>query len=102
MRTWWNNNRVCQYKAMPTLFVFTIWETRNKDIFKDTLSSPDLTPNLLLQNVMEHHKEIKTKPKRVLKPPRLDKNIPWAFFDGASQAEPLLGGAWGILYGVYM
>ena len=47
---------------------------------------------------MEHCKEIKPKPKRVLKPPRLDKNTPWAFFDGASQGEPLLGGAGGILY----
>ena len=98
MRTWWNNNRVCQYEAMPALFVFTIWLVRNKAIFKDTLPSFDLTVNLLLQKVMEHHKEIKPKPKRVLKPPRLDKNTPWAFFDGASQGEPLLGGVGGILH----
>ena len=47
---------------------------------------------------MEHQKEIKQKPKRVLKPPSLDKNTPWAFFDGASQGELLLGGAGGVLY----
>ena len=28
----------------------------------------------------------------------MDKNTPWAFFDGASQEEPLLGGAGGVLY----
>ena len=83
---------------MPTLFVFTIWDVRNKSIFKDTLPSSDLTVNLLLQKVMEHRKEIKPKPKRVLKPPRMDKNIPWAFFDGESQGEALVGGEGGILY----
>ena len=47
---------------------------------------------------MEHCEEIKPKPKRVLKPPRVVKNTPWELFDGASQGEPLLGGAGGILY----
>ena len=83
---------------MPALFVFTIWEARNKAFFKDILPNSDLIFKLLMQKVMEHCKEIKPKPKRVLKPPRLDKNTPWAFFDGANQGEPLLGGAGGILY----
>ena len=47
---------------------------------------------------MEHQKEIKQKPKRVLKLPSLDKNTPWAFFDGASQGESLLGGVGGVLH----
>ena len=98
MKTWWNNERVGQFEALPALFVFTIWEKRNKSIFKDTLPSPELIVNILLQKVMELQKEIKQKPKRVLKPPSLDKNIPWGFFDESSQGEPLLGGAGGVLY----
>ena len=30
MEKWWSNERVCQHEALPTLFVFTIWETREQ------------------------------------------------------------------------
>ena len=48
---------------------------------------------------MEHQTEKKNqKPKRVLKPPSLDKNIPWVYFDGASQGELPLRGSGGVLF----
>ena len=84
MKKWWNNERVGHYEAFPALFVFTIWETRNRAIFKDMLTTPELTINVLLQKAMEHQTEKKQKPKRVLKPLSLDKNTPWDFFYGAS------------------
>ena len=40
MKKWWNNERVGQYETFPTLFVYTIWETRNRAIFKDSLTTP--------------------------------------------------------------
>ena len=79
MKIWWKNERVGQFEAFPALFVFTIWETRNRAIFKDTLTSPEITVNILVQKAKEHQKEIKQKPKRELKPPSLDKNTPWDF-----------------------
>ena len=34
----------------------------------------------------------------MLKPLNIETNTPWAFFDGASQGDPPLGGAGGILF----
>ena len=48
MKIWWKNERVGQFEAFPALFVFTIWETRNKAIFKDTLTSLEITVNILV------------------------------------------------------
>ena len=59
MKAWWKNDRVGQFEAFPALFIYTIWETRNRAIFKDTLTSPELTANILVQKVVEHQKEIK-------------------------------------------
>ena len=53
---------------------------------------------MLLQKIMEHETTPKQKPRRVFKPPNIDKNTPWDFFDGENQEEPPLGGAIGILF----
>ena len=98
MKNWWSNERVCQHEAFLALFVFTIWETRNRAIFKNIWTSSEITVNVLLQKIMEHQTTPKQKPRRVLKPPNIDKNTPWAFFDGASQGEPPLGGVGAILF----
>ena len=97
-KKWWNNERVCQYEALPTLFVYTIWETRNRAILKKNWTSPDIIVNMLLQKVMEHQVAPKQKPRRELKGPNINKNVPWGFFNGASQREPPLGGVGGILF----
>ena len=36
--------------------------------------------------------------QKKIKSLKIDKNKPWGFFDEASQGEPQLGGARGILY----
>ena len=48
VKKWWNNGRVCQHEALPALFVYTIWETRNRAIFKKNWTSPEITINMLL------------------------------------------------------
>ena len=83
-KKWWSNERVCEHEAFPALFVFTIWETRNRAIFKKKIMSPELTVNVLLQKAMEHQTTPKQKPRRVLKPSNIEKTTPWAFFDAAS------------------
>ena len=47
---------------------------------------------------MEHQTLPKQKPRRVLKSLNIDKNTFWGFFYRASQGEPPLGGAGGILF----
>ena len=48
MKKWWSNERVCNHEAFPTLFVFTIWETRNRAIFKNPWTTIEITVNVLL------------------------------------------------------
>ena len=54
MKNWWSNERVCPHEALPALFVFTIWETRNKVVFKDIWTPTEITVNVLLQKLMKH------------------------------------------------
>lgn len=50
-----------------------------------------------MQKVQEHKTTDKPKKKRVISVLPINKNEPWAFFDGASQGTPALGGAGGVL-----
>ena len=51
-----------------------------------------------MHKLLKHQTDPKSKPKRVIKVPEIDKANPLGYFDGASQGEPSLGGAGGILY----
>ena len=42
--------------------------------------------------------QVKQAKVRVLVPPTINKEIPWDFFDGASQGDPPLGSSGAILY----
>ena len=35
-KQWWDNKVVCEFISFPMIFVFTIWEARNRAIFKNT------------------------------------------------------------------
>ena len=47
-KEWWGNEAVCNHSAFPTLFIYTIWETRNRAIFKDKWMPIDITTNILV------------------------------------------------------
>ena len=53
---------------------------------------------LVVQWTKEHKSKEKEPKIRFLVPPEINKAIPWAFFDGASQGDPPLGGSGGVLY----
>ena len=53
---------------------------------------------MLVQKAREYKSSSKKGKKRTVKPPELDKSCPWDFFDGASQGDPPIGGAGGIIY----
>ena len=59
---------------------------------------PEVISALVIQWVREHRSQEKEPKIRVLVPPEINKDIPWAFFDGASQGNPPLGGSGGVLY----
>ena len=95
-KDWWANEALCNYAAFPILFVYTIWETRNRAIFKNLWTPIDITTNILVQKAQEYQSFPKKGKKRTVKHPEIDKSFPWAFFNGASQGDPPIGGVGGI------
>ena len=77
---------------------FTIWETRNRVVFKNTWTPLEIMTNVLMHKLNEHQAFPNPKPTGNIKVIKIDKNKPLGFFDGSSQGEPPLGGARRILY----
>ena len=57
---WWQNIGVCYFDTFPSLFVYSIWEARNRAIFKNQWTPSNITSALLVQKAHEH----KTVPKQ--------------------------------------
>ena len=89
---------VCEFSVFPVLYVFTIWEARNRAIFKNTWTPIDISSALLLQKVQEHRKAHKEGKTRAIITPVIDRSIPWDFFDGASQGDLAIGRAGGVIF----
>ena len=53
----------------------------------------------LLMNEIQEHKLISVPVKRrLITTPNINKDMPWAFFDGASQGIPPLGGVGAVIF----
>ena len=98
-KAWWNDERVGPLEAFPILFVYSIWEARNKTIFNNTWIPPDIAISLLMRKIQEHKRDIAKNKIRIIRMrAEINKEIPWAFFNGASQWEPHLGGAGDVIF----
>ena len=51
-----------------------------------------------MQKVMEHRNMPKSTPLKMIISSKINKTIPWAYFDGSNQGDPALGGAGGVAY----
>ena len=94
---WWNNKAVCEFSDFPVLFVFTIWEAQNRAMFKNSWTPIDISSAVLMQKVQEHISAPKARKIRAATSPVIDRSIPWAFFDGASQGDPAISGVGGVI-----
>ena len=94
---WWQDEAVCCYEYFWILFMYSIWEAWNKSIFKNMWVSLDLTIALLMDKSQEHKLSSTPVKRRTIIAPVINMDIPWAFFDGVSQAEPPLGGAGAVI-----
>ena len=91
-KQWWDNKVVCKFSSFPVLYVFIIWEARNRAIFKNTWTPINITSSLLLQKVsallLQKVQEHRTVPKagkcRATIALVIDRSTPSDFFDGAS------------------
>ena len=97
-KAWWTERSVCLYSVVPSLFSYGIWWARNTIIFNNKMIPPEVTTTLVVQWVREHRSKEKEHKIRVLVPLEIKKKVvPWAFFDGASQGDPSLGGSTRVL-----
>jgi ribonuclease HI len=88
----------CYIKSLPLITAWGIWLARNHATFEDLEpSSSRCAYNVLsiLDSFPQHDSH--TQPPNCLMP-TIQKNIPWAFFNGATQGSPTRGGVGGIIY----
>ena len=50
-KAWWSDEKVDQFEAFPILYVYSIWEARNKSIFNNSWVTPDTFIPLLLNKI---------------------------------------------------
>ena len=83
--------------AFPTLFLFSIWGARNIAIFQNKWVTLDVICVVLVEKLQEHKIIPSTSKRRVVVAPDINKNLPWAYFDGANQGKDPCGGDGGVI-----
>ena len=92
-KEWSSSPHTTQLRALPLIHIWGIWLARNRVIFLKKASSPEEVPRKGL-DILSYFPQTKNNPSpRIIAPEQLDKNISWAFFDGASQNFTCRGGA---------
>ena len=94
---WWKYSFVLLYSDLRSLLTHGIWWERNTTIFNNKLIPIEVTSALVIWWAKEHRSQEKEQKIRVLIPIEINILIHWAFFDGASQGDPPLGGSKGVL-----
>ena len=89
---------MCLFSALPSLFAYGIWWARSIAIFQIKLIPPEVTMALVVQWTRDHKSKYKEPTKGTIVPLEINKEVPWDFFDGASQGDPPLGGSGGVIY----
>ena len=92
-KAWSSSPQTTQLKALPLIHIWGIWLARNRDIFLEKASSPEEVARKGLDIIAYFPQERNTPPPRIIVPEQINKNNPWAFFDGASQNLTCGGGA---------
>ena len=95
---WTNDQNMLAYKALPTIVYWGILIHRNKSIFKDKTTTPQLIASNILA-IANHFTSVQ-KPPRTRDPGQelIDKIVPWGYFDRATQGEPTVCGARSVLH----
>ena len=89
---WSSSPQTTQIRALLLLHIWGIWLARNK-IFLEKASSPEEVARQGLDILSYLPQTMNSPNPRIITSVQLDKNTPWAFFDGASQNLKCGGGA---------
>jgi len=98
LQFWITDGRSEKYLALPLIITWGIWCARNRYIFDDKWTEPEMVAAHCLGTLQHFPQSTKAKPKRNLGQLVVDKSIPWAFFDGAAQGNPQSCGGGGIIF----
>eukprot|EP00253_Pinus_taeda_P033955 PITA_33955 len=84
-RKWWTNHPESNLRNLLPIFFWGVWLTRNKCIFQDLPFSPTVVASICAATYSSL-----PPPEPNIAPIRdapliINENLPWAFFDGASQ-----------------
>ena len=91
---WWTAVASEKARNLPPVVSWFIWNRRNAIIFEDFRVNWQLLPPSICAAYMEIPFEIKTITPRNILPENINRDMPWAYFDGAA---PLQGCGGGIL-----
>jgi hypothetical protein len=90
--SWYTNKGTKKMRALPLNIAWGIWLARNLKLFEgqETLLLKCAIQSLNILNVYPQVEEKQKRPSRKVEV--INTNIPWAYFDGASQVNPPIGG----------
>jgi len=98
LRIWISVRDTVNIRALPCIITWGIWMARNKIIFEDKWTEPDIVAAQCM-GILQAFPQVNPKQNpRNIGDLVIDKSIPWAFFDGAAQGNPLICGGGGIIF----
>jgi hypothetical protein len=95
---WTQHTSYKNIKAFPFIICWGIWLARNKEIFQDQPSLPELTASQGLAILSHFPQEKDIPPIHPTFPTPIDLSKPWAYFDDASQTNNQICGGGATLY----
>jgi len=98
LQNWISDGRNEKYLALPLIITWGIWGARNRFIFEDKWTEPEMVAAHCIGTLQHFPQSTKVKSKRTVGALDLDKTIPWAFFDGAAQGNPQTCGGGGLIF----
>ena len=89
---WWTTVASQKPRNLPLLMAWYIWNRRNAIIFENCLVNWNLLPSLICAAYFELPNESKQKKPKIIIPEPINRDMSWAYFDGAAQRQGCGGG----------
>jgi hypothetical protein len=98
LHEWLSSRNMTSYKALPAMVCWWIWIHRNKGIFKDMITTPQVVASNILAIASHFSSVQKSSWVREIRQETIDKSFSWGYFDGVAQGDPIYCDAGAILY----
>jgi len=88
-KDWISDRDTARFRALPCILTWGIWIARNRYIFKNKWTEPDVVVVNSMGILQAFPQVSQNLTMCFVEALELDKSIPWAFFDGAAQGTPM-------------